>query len=45
MGRIKLIPDVLIGGGQGGGTAIDGLLGLKLMELIDPKKPLEGVKW
>ena len=43
-GRIKLVPDVLIGGGQGGGTAIDGLLGLKLMELIDPKKPLEGVK-
>ena len=38
-GHIKLIPDVLIGGGQGGGTSIDGLLGLKLMEMIDPKKP------
>ena len=44
-GHIKLIPDLLIGVGQGGGTAIDGLLGLKLMELVDPKKPLEGVKW
>ena len=38
-GHIKLIPDVLIGGGaSGGGTALDGLLGLKLMEMMDPKK-------
>jgi uncharacterized membrane protein YqiK len=38
-GNVKLIPDVLIGGGQnGGGTALDGLLGLKLMEMMDPKK-------
>ncbi len=37
-GHIKLIPDVLIGGGNGGGSAVDGLLGLKLMEMIDPKK-------
>ena len=37
-GHIKLIPDVLIGGGAGGGTSIDGLLGMKLMEMIDPKK-------
>jgi len=37
-GQIKLIPDILIGGGGGGGNAIDGLLGLKLMEMIDPKK-------
>lgn len=36
-GNVKLIPDVLIGGGNGG-TALDGLLGLKLMEMIDPKK-------
>jgi uncharacterized membrane protein YqiK len=38
-GNIKLIPDVLIGGGQNGngGTALDGLLGLKLMEMMDPK--------
>jgi uncharacterized membrane protein YqiK len=36
-GRIKLIPDVLIGGGAGnGGTALDGLLGLKLMEMMEP---------
>jgi uncharacterized membrane protein YqiK len=38
-GNVKLIPDVLIGGGQNGngGSALDGLLGLKLMELMDPK--------
>ncbi len=37
-GQVKLIPDVLIGGGAGGGSSIDGLLGLKLMEMTDPKK-------
>jgi uncharacterized membrane protein YqiK len=38
-GHIKLIPDVLIGGGaNGNGTAMEGLLGLKLMEMMDPKK-------
>jgi len=38
-GHIKLIPDILISGGkEGGGNAIDGLLGLKLMEMIQPKK-------
>lgn len=37
-GNVKLIPDVLIGNGNGNGTAIDGLLGLKLMEMMDPKK-------
>lgn len=37
-GHIKLIPDILIGGNNGGGNAIDGLLGLKLMEMIDPNK-------
>lgn len=38
-GNVKLIPDILIGGGaSGGGTALDGLLGLKLMEMMDPKK-------
>lgn len=36
-GNVKLIPDVLIGG-NGNGNAMDGLLGLKLMEMIDPKK-------
>lgn len=36
-GNVKLIPDVLIGG-NGNGTAMDGLLGLKLMELMDPEK-------
>lgn len=37
-GNIKLIPDILIGGSGNGGNAIDGLLGLKLMEMMDPKK-------
>jgi hypothetical protein len=36
-GNVKLIPDVLIGGNSGG-SAMDGLLGLKLMEMMDPKK-------
>lgn len=40
-GNIKLIPDVLIGGGANGqGTALDGLLGLKLMEMMDPEKKM-----
>lgn len=41
-GNIKLIPDVLIGQGAGGnGSAMDGLLGLKLMEMMDPDKKKE----
>lgn len=36
-GNVKLIPDVLIGG-NGSGNAMDGLLGLKLMEMMDPEK-------
>lgn len=36
-GHIKLIPDVLIGGGANG-NSMDGLLGLKLMEMMDPRK-------
>ncbi|MBB6236253.1 putative membrane protein YqiK [Pedobacter sp. AK013] len=44
-GNVKLIPDVLIGGSGGnhGGSAMDGLLGLKLMELMDPEKRKEVV--
>lgn len=37
-GNVKLIPDVLIGGNNGNGGAMEGLLGLKLMEMMDPKK-------
>jgi uncharacterized membrane protein YqiK len=37
-GNIKLIPDVLIGGNNANGTAIEGILGLKLMEMINPIK-------
>ncbi len=40
-GHIKLIPDILIGGNNGGGSAVDGLLGLKLMDMMDPKKKEE----
>jgi uncharacterized membrane protein YqiK len=41
-GNIKVIPDILIGGG-GNGTdgGINGLLGLKLMEMMDAKKTTE----
>jgi len=36
-GNVKLIPDVLINGnGSNGASAMDGLLGIKLMELMDP---------
>ncbi|MGY4386186.1 putative membrane protein YqiK [Pedobacter sp. UYP24] len=38
-GNVKLIPDVLIGGT--GGSAMDGLLGIRLMELMDPEKRKE----
>ena len=37
-GHIKLLPDLWINGGNGGGSAMDGLLGLKLMEMMDPEK-------
>jgi uncharacterized membrane protein YqiK len=38
-GNVKLIPDVLIGyGGGSGASAMDGLLGIKLMELMDPDR-------
>ncbi len=43
-GHIKLIPDVLIGGGAGGGSSMDGLLGLKLMEMMEVKKKEEEKK-
>ncbi len=36
--NIKVIPDVLIGGGNGTEGGISGLLGLKLMEMINEKK-------
>lgn len=41
-GNIKLIPDVLIGGNNSNGSAMDGLLGLKLMEMMDPNKDKDG---
>lgn len=37
-GNIKIIPDVLIGGGNNAEGGISGLLGLKLMEMMDEKK-------
>jgi uncharacterized membrane protein YqiK len=37
--KIKVMPDILIGGGEGGGGgAMEGLLGLKLMESMDFNK-------
>jgi uncharacterized membrane protein YqiK len=37
-GNIKVIPDVLIGGGNGTEGGISGLLGLKLMDMINEQK-------
>ena len=37
-GNIKIIPDILIGGGNGTDGGINGLLGMKLMEMMDTKK-------
>lgn len=36
-GNVKLIPDVLIGGSNGQGSPVEGILGLKLMEMLDPQ--------
>ncbi|RDI14595.1 SPFH domain-containing protein [Flavobacterium sp. AG291] len=38
-GNIKVIPDVLISGNGGSDGSINGLLGLKLMEMMDNGKP------
>ena len=38
-GQIKVIPDILIGGGNGTDGGINGLLGMKLMEMMDKKTP------
>ena len=38
-GQIKIIPDILIGGANGTDGGINGLLGMKLMEMMDTKKP------
>jgi uncharacterized membrane protein YqiK len=44
-GKIKIIPDILInGGGSGTEGGINGLLGMKLMELMDVKKEKEIAK-
>lgn len=40
-GNIKVMPDILIGGGNGSEGGINGLLGMKLMELMDVKKKEE----
>jgi hypothetical protein len=40
-GNVKLIPDVLIGGTNANGTAVEGILGLKLLEMLDPKNKEE----
>jgi uncharacterized membrane protein YqiK len=37
-GQIKVIPDVIIGGTNGADGPISGLLGLKLMEMMDADK-------
>ncbi len=41
-GKIKIIPEVLINGSGGEANPMNGLLGLKLMEMIDATKKNEG---
>ncbi len=41
--RIKVIPDVLISGGNGTDGSISGLLGLKLMEMMNDKKEMHAL--
>lgn len=36
--KIKVMPDVLIGGGNGQGGSLEGLLGFQLMEMMNAKK-------
>jgi uncharacterized membrane protein YqiK len=43
-GKIKVIPDVLITGNGGSDGSISGLLGLKLMEMMDTDKNVKGPK-
>ncbi len=43
-GNIKVIPDVLISGGNGSEGGISGLLGIKLMEMMDTKNDKEDSK-
>lgn len=40
-GNLTLMPKILINGGNGGGSSIDGLLGIKLLEYMDPSKSKE----
>jgi len=40
-GKIKVIPDILIGASNGTDGGINGLLGMKLMEMMDSKKEEE----
>lgn len=40
-GNIKVMPDILIGGSNGTDGGINGLLGMKLMEMMDEKKKVE----
>ncbi|HMD01006.1 MAG TPA: SPFH domain-containing protein [Ferruginibacter sp.] len=38
-GNIKIIPDILIGNSNGTDGGVNGLLGMKLLEMMDSKKP------
>ena len=42
--NVKIMPDILIGGGDSANGGISGLLGLKLLEQIDAKKPVKKVE-
>jgi len=40
---VKIIPEILINGGQGGGSGVDSLIGIELMKYIQDKKEVEKV--
>ena len=42
MNKIKVIPDVVIGGGGNGGGALEGLLGFQIMKMMDMKNLEQG---
>ena len=34
MNKIKVIPDILIGGGANGGSALEGIMGMQLVDMM-----------
>lgn len=43
-GKIKIIPDIIISGGSASDGSLSGLMGMKLMEMIDASKSSSAIK-